>query len=90
MSLIARAAWQAMGFQVRGALASLAARRIALSEAGVTGVDVARDDESPMLRLAVHLHVAVGFDAAKAAAHVQEALRRRLPSAVVVVHAVAQ
>jgi hypothetical protein len=90
MSLIARAAWQALGFQVRGALASLAARRIALSEAGVTGVDVARDDESPMLRLAVHLRVAVGFNAAGVAARVQQAICRRLRSAEVVVRAVAQ
>ncbi|MGE3376497.1 MAG: hypothetical protein AB7O37_23445 [Vicinamibacteria bacterium] len=90
MGLIARAAWQALGFQVRGALASLAARRIALREAGVSAVDVAHDDESPTLRLAVHLHVAAGFNAAEVAARAQGAIGRRLPSAVVVVRAVSQ
>jgi hypothetical protein len=64
MSLIARAAWRALGFQVR--------------------------DESPMLRLAVHLRVAVGFNAARVAARVQQAICRRLRSAEVVVRAVAQ
>jgi hypothetical protein len=51
---------------------------------------VARDDESPMLCLAVHLHVAVGFNAARVVARAQEAIGRRLPSAVVVVRAVSQ
>ena len=90
MSLLARTAWEALGCQVRGALASSTARRIALSEAGVSGVEVARDDESPMLRLAVHRRVAAGFDAAKVAAHAQEAICRRLPSAEIVVRAVVQ
>jgi hypothetical protein len=90
MSPLARAAWKALGRQVRGALASSAARRIALSEAGVIAVDVARDDESPVLRLAVHLRVAIGCNAARVAARAQEAICRRLPAAEIVVRVVAQ
>lgn len=90
MSLVARAAWEALTCQVRGALATSAARRIALSEAGVTAVEVAWDDESPVLRLAVNLRVAAGLNAARVAVRAQEAICRRLPWAEVVVRAVAQ
>lgn len=88
MSVLARAGWEALVRQVRGAFACSAARRIALGQPGVVAAEVARDDECPMLRLAVHLHVALGFDAAEVAARTQEAIRQGLLCHEVVVRVV--
>lgn len=88
MGVLARAGWEALILQAHGAFACSVARRIALGQLGVTAAEVARDDESAVLRLAVHLRVALGFDAAEVAARTQDAIRRRLPCAELVVRVV--
>jgi hypothetical protein len=88
MGVVARAGWEALASQLRGALARRALRRIALAQPGVTAAEVAQDDESATLRLAVHLHVAVGCEAAAVAAQTLEAIRRRLPFGEIVVRVV--
>ncbi|MGH8197805.1 MAG: hypothetical protein ACRETI_06510 [Steroidobacteraceae bacterium] len=65
-----------------------AARRIALAQPGVSAVDVAQDDECPMLRVAVHLRASAGFDAGDVAARTQDAICRRLPIEDLVVRVV--
>lgn len=86
--MLARVGWEAFTLQMRGALARSTARRIARAQPGVTAVEVARDDECPMLRLAVHLHVASGFDAAEVATRIRSAIQRRLPSGEIVLRVV--
>jgi len=88
MGLLVRAGWEALGARVRNALARSAAQRIALAQPGVTAVEAAQDDECPMLRLAVHLHVASGFDAAEVAKRTHSAICRRLPFGEIVVRVV--
>ncbi|MGH8707005.1 MAG: SCO family protein [Burkholderiales bacterium] len=88
MGVLIRAGWEALRRRMSHAASCASARRIALAQPGVAAVDVARDDESPGLRIAVHLRVAAGFDAGEVAARTQEAIYRRLPIQEVVVRGV--
>ena len=88
MSVLIRAGWEALLRQMRHATLCASARRVALGQPGVTGASVARDDECPMLRIAVHLRVASGFDTGEVARRTLEAIRDRLPIQDVVVRVI--
>ena len=88
MGALIRAGWEALCRQMGHATSCASARRIALGQPGVTGASVARDDECPVLRIAVHLRVASGFDKSEVARRTLRAIRDRLPIQDVVVRVI--
>jgi hypothetical protein len=79
MGVLIRAAWQALRRRRRHAAICDSARRIARAQPGVAAVDMAWDDESPVLHIAVRLRVAAGFDAGEVAERAKQAIGRQLP-----------
>jgi len=88
MGVLIRAGWEALRRRMRNTVSCAAARRIARAQIGVTSAEVAADDESPMLRLAVHLRVAAGANAGEVVARTRDAIGRRLPFGEIVVRVV--